>query len=200
MELEEMKSLWNDMSARVEKLEIVNKQNIMKMTEQKYRNTFSKMMKIELVGFAICLIFGVGVLFNLDKMNTWYLLICGIVALVCYLIIPSIAILNIKRMNSLKIAVSNQKTLLTEFAKRKKRLLFLQRYSGVYALITMFVTLPVISMISNNEDFFLKEHSPWLWVFVGLLTIGVLLFSRYGYSWYKKTTASAEATLMELGD
>ncbi len=41
MELEEMKTLWEEMSLKVEKQQIVTDQLIMEMTQQKYKNKFN---------------------------------------------------------------------------------------------------------------------------------------------------------------
>ena len=200
MELEEMKSLWNDMSARVEKIEIVNQQNIIKMTEQKYRNTFSFMFNAELIGALISFLFGAVIIYNFGTFNTWYLQLCGFVGLLMYVLIPVIVVVNIKNLKQLDLATNNQKNLFAEFTKRKKRLLFIQQFSGTYVVLTMFVTMPISAMIFNGKDFFLKEHSPYLWLFLAAAAIVMLFIARRGNACYKKATASAEATLMELGD
>ena len=38
MELEEMQALWTSLSQRIEKLEIINNQKIMEITQIKYKN------------------------------------------------------------------------------------------------------------------------------------------------------------------
>ena len=50
MELEEMKSLWEKMSARVEKLEVINEQNIMEMTKRHQSFALGREVRCSAIG------------------------------------------------------------------------------------------------------------------------------------------------------
>ena len=70
MELEEMKSLWEDMSQRVEKLELTNEKKLMELTQLKYKTKFSKLTSYERSGAVVCYLVGLFILFNIMKLDT----------------------------------------------------------------------------------------------------------------------------------
>jgi len=70
MELEEMKTLWEEMSQKVEKQQLVTDQIIMDMTQQKYTSKFSKIFLYESLGTVICFAMAVYILFNIEKLDT----------------------------------------------------------------------------------------------------------------------------------
>lgn len=198
MELEEMKGLWEDMSQKLEKQELINKQLIMEMTQQKYKSKFRKLLGFESFGALICFAFSILILFNLHKMDTWYLMLCSILCLLFFIVLPIIALRALKNMNSVKITSASYKETLSDFTRKKNRLLLIQKFSATYSILFMFVSIPVFSMIFNNKDFFKQNHELSLWVFMGVVTVALIFFSRWGYRKYKSVTASAEKLLREM--
>lgn len=198
MELEEMQTLWTQLSSQLESQKKLTNKLIMEMTQQKFRNRFYKLSLYETSGAVICFVFAFIILLNLDKMNAWYLMLCSIVTLLFLVVLPILSLGAIKGMRSLNLAKHSYKETLLRFNKKRKNMLLIQKVAVMLGVVMMWVSIPVFSMIMNNKDFFTIKHDPWLWVFTGAVTIGVILFSRYGYRGYQKVTNSAENVLKEL--
>ncbi len=198
MELEEMQTLWTQMNSQLESQKKLTNKLIMEMTQQKFRNRFYTLSLFETAGAVICFVFALIILINLDKMNTWYLMVCSLITLLFLIVLPALSLRAIHGMRSLNLSKGNYKETMIEFAKKRKNMLLIQKAAVMLSVVMMWVTIPVFSMIMNNKDFFKIDHDPWLWVFTGAVTIGVILFSRYGYRGYQKVTASAENVLRDL--
>ena len=198
MELEEMKTLWEEMSLKVEKQQIVTDQLIMEMTQQKYKNKFSKLFMYEASGAVICYIMALFMILNMNKLDTWYLLICGIFSVGFLAILPFFSLRSLNRIKHLGISDYSYKETLVRFAKSKKRVLLLQRLGLYLSPLFFLVVLPVMNKIFNNKDMFQSDVSAFPWVFVGIFFVFITLFSRWGYGCYKSMTNSAENVLKEL--
>ena len=195
-----MKTLWEEMSRRVEKLEIVNEQNIMEMTQQKYTNKFSKIMFYESLGSVICYVSGIYLLINIAKLDTWYLMLCGIFTIVFLLLLPVFSLRSLSKLKRLDLTNYSYTETVVRFAKSKRRVLLLQR-AGVYLSLLLFLTiLPVTNKIFNNKDMFIMEMEAFPWIFVGIVFVVLIFFVRWGYGCYKSITESAENVLKELED
>ncbi|MDC8003376.1 AbgT family transporter [Aureisphaera galaxeae] len=200
MELEEMKTLWENMSERMEKLEVLNKQNIMEMTELKYRNKFNKLRLYETSGAVVCYIIGLGILLNLDKLDTWYLMACGVFCMLFLFVMPIFTLGSINRLTKLNLSSFSYKEILVRFEKAKRRTLVIQRISIASGVLLMFATIPVADKLLNGNDFFQNEIKAPIWYAIVFALIFLALVSRWGYGWYMKITQSAENVLKDLED
>jgi len=200
MELEEMQILWTRMSSQLEEQKELTNKLIMEMTQQKFRNRFNKLTIIETLGAVVCFIIAIVILLNIAKMNTWYLMACSIFTLLLLIVLPILTLRAIKGMRTMDVTQRSYKETLQEFTRKRKNMLLIQRVGVMVSVFMMWVSIPVFSMIMNNKDFFAQEHDPWLWVFTAAVTVGVILFARYGYRGYKKVTSSAENVLRDLED
>jgi len=200
MELEEMKTLWEEMSQKVEKQKLVTDQIIMDMTQQKYSNKFSKILLYESTGSLICYGMAIYLLVNIGKLDTWYLLSCGIFTITVLLILPLLTLRSLTRLKRLDVAAYSYKETLVRFERSKKRMLLLQR-TGIYlSLILFLAVLPVMSKIFNDKDMFTMDMAALPWIFTGVVFVLLIFFVRWGYGCYKSITTSAENVLKELED
>jgi len=198
MQLEEMKNLWDEMSLKIDSQQKLTNKLIMEMTQQKFRNRFSTLSLYETSGAVICFLAATFILLNLDKMNTWYLMLCGILSLLILIILPILSLRALYGLKKLNLGKNNYKETLMEFSKRKKNVMLIQQFSVGISIVFMWMVAPVFSMIVNGKDFFMQEHSTGLLLFYAASTIGVIFFARWGYGCYKRITASAEKDLKEL--
>ena len=198
MQLEEMKNLWDEMSLKIDSQQQLTNKLIMEMTQQKFRNSFSTLSLYETSGAVICFIAATFILLNLDKMDTWYLMLCGIFSLIILIILPVLSLRAINGLKKLNLSKNSYKETLIEFSKRKKNMMLIQQFSVGISIILMWMVAPVFSKIVNGKDFFMQEHSTGLLLFYAATTIGVIFFARWGYGCYKRITASAEKDLKEL--
>jgi MFS family permease len=198
MQLEEMKNLWDEMSLKIDSQQQLTNKLIMEMTQQKFRNRFSTLSLYETSGAVICFLAATFILLNLDKMDTWYLMLCGILSLLILIILPILSLRALFGLKKLNLNKNNYKETLLEFSKRKKNMMLIQQFSVGISIVLMWMVAPVFSMIVNGKDFFMQEHSTGLLLFYAASTIGVIFFARWGYGCYKRITASAEKDLKEL--
>lgn len=198
MELEEMQTVWSQMSGQLEQQKKLTDKLIIDMTQQKFKNRFSTLSVYEIIGAAICLAAAVYILFNLDKMNTWYLMTASILSLISLVVLPIISLRSLFGMKNLNLTTNSYKDTLVEFIKKKKQMLLVQKVGAVYSVILMWLVAPVFSMAANNKDFFQQEQSIGLLLFYAATTLAVLWFARWGFRCYKSITAKAEADLKEL--
>jgi len=198
MQLEEMKNLWDEMSLKIDSQQKLTNKLIMEMTQQKFRNRFNTLSLYETSGTVICFLAATFILLNLDKMDTWYLMLCGILSLLILIILPILSLRALFGLKKLNLSKNNYKETLLEFSKRKKNMMLIQQFSVGISIVLMWMVAPVFSMIVNGKDFFMQEHSTVLLLFYAATTIGVIFFARWGYGCYKRITASAEKDLKEL--
>jgi len=198
MQLEEMKNLWDEMSLKIDSQQKLTNKLIMEMTQQKFRNRFNTLSLYETSGAVICFLAATFILLNLDKMDTWYLMLCGILSLLILIILPILSLRALFGLKKLNLSKNNYKETLMEFSRRKKNMMLIQQFSVGISIVLMWMVAPVFSMIVNGKDFFMQEHSTVLLLFYAASTIGVIFFARWGYGCYKRITASAEKDLKEL--
>lgn len=200
MELEEMKTLWEEMSQKVEKQQLVTDQIIMDMTQQKYTSKFSKIFLYESLGTVICFAMAIYILFNIEKLDTWYLMACGIFTLAFLFLLPLFTLWSLTRIKSLDVAAFSYKETLVRFERSKKWVLLSQRTSIYLSFILFLAVLPVFSKIFNNKDMFTMDMAAFPWIFTGVVFVLLIFFVRWGYGCYKSITTSAEKVLNELED
>jgi len=197
MNLEDMQSVWSEMTKKIEKQEHLTNQLIMEMTQQKFKNKIGIINKYESGGAIICFIAALFIILNLDKLDTWYLMASGIFVVAYLVIIPMLVLRSIINMQQLDIAGNNYRQSLIDFTKRRKHFLLMQRIALFLNIILVMIILPVFSKIAKGKDLFLDGGNIWYW-YLPLMLVFLVPFSSWGYKSYKKMTASAEILLKEL--
>jgi hypothetical protein len=195
MQLEEMKTLWEEMSMEIEKQKKITDSLIIKMTQADYRNKINKILFPEAIGSLACFAGVLFILINFQKLNTWYLLICGIIAALILLLLPILSIKAIRKMGSVNISGNNYKQSLLEYSKGKLQFVFVQKLSFYLGSILMLVILPVMGQLISGKDFF-TETRLWIWYAIGFPFF--YSFARWVFKSYKKTAGDAENILKEL--
>lgn len=198
MEFEEMRSLWEDMSQKVEEQKILTDKLIINMTQERYTNKFNRIYLYESLGTVICLATALYILLNIQELDTWYLLTCGIICLVLLLVLPIITLRAINRTKGLNISQRNVKETLVKFYRSKKELLFTQRLNMYLSILFALAILPVFSKLMNGKDLFLEENINDLWLFIPVLLAFLLVMAAWVGKAYKNITTSAENILKEL--
>lgn len=140
------------------------------------------------------------ILFNIEKLDTWYLMACGIFTLAFLFLLPLFTLWSLTRIKSLDVAAFSYKETLVRFERSKKWVLLSQRTSIYLSFILFLAVLPVLSKIFNNKDMFTMDMDALPWIFTGAVFVLLIFFLRWGYGCYKSITASAEMVLKELED
>src|SRR5450432_1999534 len=126
MELEEMKTLWGEMSIEIEKQKKLTDALIIKMTQADYRNKISKILIPEAIGALVCFAGVLYILINFQKLNTWYLSVCGVISVLILLLLPILSIKAIYNIRTINISGNNYKQSLLEYSKSKIQFVFVQ--------------------------------------------------------------------------
>jgi len=200
MELEEMKTLWSEMSQEIEKQQRLTDKLIIDMTQERYTSKFSKIQMYESIGALVCFSIAFFIIANLGKLDTWYLMTFGGIAVAFLILMPILVLRSINRIKRLNIATNSYKETIIGFTRAKKELLSTQRFGIYLSFVIVLVIMPVTSKILNNKDFFIMDHGVRLWILVPILFLFLFFFSRWGYGCYKSITNSAENILNELED
>jgi hypothetical protein len=195
MELEEMKTLWEAMSQKIEKQQTMTEKLILEMTKTRYKNRFAKITTFETMASVICFAMAFIVMLNFQKLDTWYLVVCGVFAIIFLVSIP-IAVLQLwSKIRNLNIGVGNFKDVLNQYVHYKASMLRMQRISIYLNFPFLLIVFLLSNKIINNRDF-IQEGISWFWLIPAFLFL--YFFSRWGYRHYVKITNSAEDILKEL--
>lgn len=198
MNLEEIKAVWSEMSDQLEKQKKLTNEIILKMTQERYSNKFQKITIIESIGAIVCFIAALYVLLNFGKLDTWYLLVCGIITLGFMLILPILVLRSLSQLKNLNITEGSYKDTIVKFSRVKKNLLMQQQFGMYGGVLVFFTSLAIFAKMFNDEDIFLNQQEVGLYIFTAVVLVLLVLFTRWGYNCYKSITSSAENILKEL--
>ncbi len=196
MELEELQSVWSDMSDQLEKQKKLTHKIIMEMTQEKYRNKFQKFLNYEGLGAIVCLGAAIFMLLNFQKLDTWYFILLGGFTLVFLIGLPVLVLRALYKIKNINILEGNYKDTLVNYARTRNQLLFAQRLGINFSYIFAVISIPLAGKLFNDKDVFL-ESTTWLW-YVPVLLVMLFFFSRWGYKCYVGATDNAEALIKDL--
>ena len=195
MELEEMKTLWTEMSVEMEKQKKLTDSLIIRMTRSDYRNKINKILLPEAAGTLVCFGMILFVLINFQKLHPWYLQVCGIAGVIILLAMPVLSIKAIFKMRSINISGNNFRQSLLEYSNGKMQFLYAQK-AGIYlGAILAVVILPVMGQLIAGKDIF---KTTGLWLGYAVAFPFFYWFARWGFKGYLNLTKDAENILKEL--
>ncbi|MEE2771720.1 MAG: hypothetical protein VX712_05845 [Bacteroidota bacterium] len=195
MELEEMKNLWEGMSKKVEKQELLTKNLLEKVTEQKYHSKLNKIRHSEMIGTIICYLGAVYLIMNFVKIDPLAEKIFAIIAIGLLLTLPVISLRSLNRMQNLPISSKTYLDTLNDFGKRKMRFQKFQKLNVSLGLFLLIVAIPVLSAI-KGVDLSETEHF-WTLTFP-ISIIAFLGFAFWVFRSYKKSLEATEKLLSDI--
>ncbi|PKV51244.1 hypothetical protein ATE84_3318 [Aquimarina sp. MAR_2010_214] len=201
MELEEMQTVWSQMSDQIDKQKKLTDKMIIMMTQDQYRKKLNKIAYPEMIGAIICYSVVILILVNLNKLDNWYTLLSGIISTVILLVLPILSLKSIYQMRKINIARNNYKETLLEYSKGKKRFQVATKMGVYLGFVLMFVIMPVTSKIINNKDLFSETKSLWPFaIAIPVAIIFFIVFVRWVGKCYNNNINSAETLFKELED
>lgn len=195
MELEEMKNLWEGMSKKVEKQELLTKNLLEKVTEQKYHSKLNKIRYSEMIGTIICYLGAVYLIMNFVKIDPLAEKIFAIIAIGLLLTLPVISLRSLNRMQNLPISSKTYLDALNDFGKQKMRFQKFQKLNVSLGLFLLIVAIPVLSAI-KGVDLSETEHF-WTLTFP-ISIIAFLGFAFWVFRSYKKSLEATEKLLSDI--
>ena len=191
-----MKSLWEDMSQKVDQQKVLTDQLIIDMTQERYANKLRLISIPETIAALICFAVVVYLISNFGLLNVWYLQLSGIITIASCLILPILSLKSIQKMKAINITKNTYKESLITYAKGKVKFMLIQKVSFYTSFLVLISSVIVFGKIMKGIDVFtMTEKLNWL-VPSG---IGVLfIFTQWVLKKYKKATTSANNILKEL--
>ncbi len=190
-----MKALWGQMSAEVEKQKAITDSLVIKMTRAGYRNKISKVQVPETIGAFFCAVPVLYILINIQQLNTWYLLGCGISSVIILFLLCFLSLRSISKISGVNISKNNYKESLLQYSKAKMQFVSAQKVNFYLSAILMLVILPVMSKLIAGKDVF-KQTDVWLYYVIAFPFF--YPFSRWVFKRYVKIVSDAENILKEL--
>ncbi|HSF54926.1 MAG TPA: hypothetical protein VLA71_14320 [Algoriphagus sp.] len=185
MELDEMKTLWEDLSGKVENLEKIKKEELMKMTEKKYQNRLSSIYLPEILGSVICFVYAGFFVFQIGKLELPINQILAVFNTTIMVILPIISLWSLARLNGLKITDESPSVLVEKFKKEKTFFWKFQRFNLMLSGLFAISILPPLAELFGKKDLILQPTFWLVYVPVGLICIyvfGRLTFRKYDRS------------------
>ncbi|HET7002302.1 MAG TPA: hypothetical protein VFI33_13360 [Puia sp.] len=197
MELDEMKILWEEMSDKISRQKKMTDSLIIRMTRSDFGNKLLKIWIPEAMGNCICFAAAVYIIVDFRKLDTWYLILCGIISVFILFILPVLSFYALHKIRSVNILQNNYKQTLAEYSKGNRQFAMIQKLSFYLGAVLLLTSLPVMGLLIAGKDLFI-ESKLWLWYAVGYpFFYG---FSKWVFRNYSKVTREAEDILKELGD
>jgi phosphotransferase system glucose/maltose/N-acetylglucosamine-specific IIC component len=196
MELEEMQTLWADLSQKIEKQDKIQKELLMEITKQRFRKKLNHIRVIETIGSIICFVYAMYFMSKLPELELWYNQIFAMITILIMTLLPIASLSAIKGMRSVKIDGEAPAKMLEKFEKSKIRFWKVQRYGMIFGALILVTILPPISEIQGSTEMISK---PLFWmIYLPGATLFMYLFSRWALGKYKKVIDSSEKLLSEL--
>jgi hypothetical protein len=195
MELEEMKALWGEISAEMEKQKQLTDTLIINMTKINYRHKLNKIIIPEAIAALACFPANLFILVNFQKLDSWYMQACGVISVAILFISPVLSIRALYRIRSINISANSYKQTLSDYAKGKIQFVFGQKLSFYLAAILLLTILPVAVELMGGKDPFKKDSLWFGYVIAYPLVYGL---ARWTFKKYMKTIADAENLLKEI--
>ena len=147
------------------------------------------------MGSVVCAASVLYIVINFQKLNTWYLVVCGITALLILLALPTLSLKAIKKLYGINISRRNYKQSLAYYTNAKKQFVFAQKLTFYLGPILILAILPVMTMLIGDKDFF---KVPNTWMVYTLSFPFFYPFAKWVFKSYSKTVADGENMLKEL--
>ncbi|MBN7818003.1 hypothetical protein [Algoriphagus pacificus] len=196
MELEEMQTLWADLSQKIEKQDKIQKELLMEITKQKFKKKLDGIRLPEMIGSVVCYIYAMYLLSKFPELDLWYNQVFAMITILILTLLPLASLSALKGMRNVKIEEDAPAQMLEKFAKSKIRFLNVQRYGMIFGGLILVTILPPISEIQGNTDLISK---PLFWaIYLPAGVLSMFFFSKWALGKYKKVIASSEQLLSEL--
>lgn len=196
MELDEMKSLWADLSLQVEKQDKIQKEILLQITKQKFRDKMNRIRIPEILGSLVCVGYAMYFLSHFSDLELWYNQVFAMVTILIMIALPTASLTAIKGMQNIRIDSEKPAVLLEKFIQNKVRFWKVQQYGVFFGAIVMVTILPPLSELNDSLS---AISTPIFWmIYIPLGLVFLLIFSRWLLKKYKRVIESSEKMLQEL--
>ncbi|MDN5204183.1 hypothetical protein QQ008_22515 [Fulvivirgaceae bacterium BMA10] len=200
MELEQMRTLWREADLKIEQHKILTNNSIEEIAQRRFSKTLSFISLSEGIGLFCTLLTALFILWNLDKLDTWYLTMSGILAVLVLIILPFLSLKSIKNLKRIDIAGTTFKKSLRDYALGKKQFLAIIKLGSYFAILIFIISILLFEKIINDRDLIKEINLVVYWFIVPIGIIFQILFSRLILKKYHEVIDVAESILKELNE
>ena len=195
MEFEELKSQWSEMSANVDNQKKLTDKKISTMIEMSYRDKIRKIKIWEVTGAIFCCVALIFILNGMNKLEPWYLMICGIVSVMMLILMPALSLSTLFKISSANISTNDYRQVLFDYNTRKINFINVQKLSICLGALLFVTILPVIGKLVSGKDLF-KSATIWYIYSVGFPCL--YYFATWVFKKYNSSLNKAEEILHDL--
>lgn len=196
MELEEMKSLWADLSLQVEKQDKIQKKLLLQITKQKFRNKMNNIRIPELLGSLVCVGYAMYFLGRFGDFELWYNQVFALITIFIMIALPTASLSAIKGMRNLHIDTETPATILDKFTKSKVRFWKVQRYGMIFGAILLITIIPPLTELNGSIE---KIQNPLFWmIYIPAGLVFMYFLTRFVYKKYRRTIAASEKMIRDI--
>ena len=193
MELEEMKSLWQNLSIQVEKQEKIQKELLMEITKKRYKSKIDGIRTPEIIGTVICYAYAVYLAYNFGQIELWFNQLFAVFNILLFVLIPLASMRAIYRLSTLEVNHLATTEMLARFQEARKSFWRVQQRATILSGIVILTMVPVLGDIQGKLG---KFMSPEFWMIFVPLGLGfVYFFSRFVLRKYKTLMDQSEEIL-----
>ncbi|WP_026968233.1 hypothetical protein [Algoriphagus terrigena] len=196
MELEEMKSRWQDLSVKVERQERIQKDILLEMTKTRFKRKLDGIRLPELFGTLISLAYAAYLVFNFGKIDLWFNQIFAVANVLFFVILPLASLMAIRRMNALQINHLAMTEMVGEFQRAKRNFWRVQQAAVWLSGVIVLTLVPVLGDIQDKMGRFLEAEF-WM-IYIPLALAFLFFFSRYVLGKYRRIINQSEDILREV--
>lgn len=191
-----MKSLWTDLSLKLEKQDKIQKELLMEITKQKFRNRLNYIRIPEILGSLVCVGYAMYLLSRFSDFELWYNQVFVLITIFILIALPAASLTALKGMRDLKIDSETPSAILEKFIKNKIRFWNIQRYGMILGAIIMITMLASLAELKGSDEV-ISNQKFWLIYVPGVFTL-YFFFTRWALKKYRRVIDSSEKLLQEL--
>jgi len=191
-----MKSLWADLSLKVDMQDKIQKELLMNITKQKFRGKLNYLRVPELIGSFVCVGYAMYLLSQFSNFELWYNQVLVLINVLILIALPVASLSAIKRMQNLRIDTESPAIILDKFVNSRIQFWKVQRYGLIFGGIIMITILPPLAELNGSQD---KISNPLFWmIYIPGGILFLYLISRYAMKKYRGVIDSAEKMLQDI--
>lgn len=196
MELDDLKNNWESANNQITNQNILTPKSINEMIQRKYQSKIKKIKYPELIGAVLCFIGLNYIGFNFNKLDTFFLQIMGVLAILLLTIMPVLSFLSLKTFNSANDFDKPYVDIIREFANQKLKFLKYQKINAFLSYLLLVTVIVLLPKFFYGSDATINK-SFWIFAF-SLGYIFLLFFSKWVKTIYGKSLTQAEKLLSEI--
>lgn len=197
MEINELKTVWEDLTQRLEDQKQMTRKIVLQMTHEKTKNRLGRLIKFEMLS-ALNILFIVWIVINFEKLDNWVTQIGGVVSILIF----GVGVLSsaefIMKARKVNLARDTIKDTILHFKAVQNLYRRNLKVSKVMGLTILFSFLPVTLKIANDIDIFENPEIWWLALAICLVLCGAIFYVVY--RGYRGNIESVNKLLDELQD